>query len=107
MIMRFKTSAAAFVVAASALTLGCVSDRDVSDRDGRYSRDHRENGAVSVEFGNVAFGYQDGYWDNGHTWHQWGDDRHRQSYRNYRGTRYNDWNHDRDGGDGWRQDNSR
>ena len=56
---------------------------------------------------NVAVGYQDGYWDNGRNWHQWSDDRHRQSYRDYRGNRYSDWNHDRDGSDGWRQNNSR
>jgi len=100
MTMKFKTAAIALVLATSSLTLGCVSDRE-----GRFGRDRRESGAVSVDFGNVAFGYQDGYWDNGHAWHQWSDDGRRQGYRSYRGNHYNDWNHDRDGGDGWRQSN--
>ena len=100
MTMKFKTAAIALVLAASSLTLGCVYDRD-----GRYDRGHRGSGTVSADFGDVAFGYQDGYWDNGHAWHQWSDDRRRQSYRDYRDNRYNDWNHDRDGGDGWRQSN--
>jgi hypothetical protein len=104
--MKFKMAAVALVFAVSSLTLGCMSDRE-GRQDGRYGRDHRENAAVSVDFGNVAFAYQDGYWDNGHAWHQWSDEHHRQSYRDYRGNRYNDWNHDRDGGDGWRQNNSR
>jgi hypothetical protein len=96
----FKTAAIALVLAGSTLASGCISDRD-----GRYGRNHRESGYV--DFGNVAVGYQDGYWDNGRTWHQWSDDRHRQNYRNHRGNRYSDWNHDRDGDDGWRRNNSR
>jgi hypothetical protein len=63
----------------------------------------RDHGAavVAVEFGNIGFGYSDGYWDNGHQWHQWANDGERQSYRNYQGNHYDDWNHDRDGDDGW------
>jgi hypothetical protein len=102
MTMILKTAVIAFVLAGSSIVSGCMSDRDA-----RYGRDYRDSAAVSVDFGNVAFGYQDGYWDNGHAWHQWSDDRHRQSYRNHRGNRYNDWKHDRDGGDGWRQGDSR
>jgi hypothetical protein len=102
MTVKFKTAAIALAIASSSLTLGCMSDRDA-----RYGRNHRDSAAVSVDFGNVAVGYQDGYWDNGHAWHQWSDDGHRQSYRNHRGNRYSDWNHDRDGNDGWRQNNSR
>lgn len=98
----FKTAVVALALAGTSLTSGCVSDRDE-----RYGRNSRERGAISLDFGNIAFGYRDGYWDNGHNWHQWGDDRHRQSYRNYRGNHYNDWNHDRDGDDGWRSNNSR
>ena len=98
--MTLKTAAIALMFAGTTLASGCMSDRD-----GRYGRDHRESGYA--DFGNVAVGYQDGYWDNGHTWHTWSDDGHRQSYRGYRGNRYSDWNHDRDGGDGWRENNSR
>jgi len=102
MTMIFKTAAIALVLAGSTLAAGCMSDRDA-----RYGRHYRDGVAVSADFGNVAVGYQDGYWDNGRTWHQWSDDRHRQSYRDYRGNRYSDWNHDRDGSDGWRRGDSR
>jgi hypothetical protein len=26
---------------------------------------------VTLDFGTVAYGYNDGYWDNGHRWHAW------------------------------------
>lgn len=96
MTLIFKSAAIALVLAGSTLASGCMSDRDANS-----GRNHRESGYV--DFGNVTVGYQDGYWDNRRTWHQWNDDRHRQSYRDYRGSRYSDWNHDRDGGDGWRE----
>lgn len=99
MTLIFKTAAIALALAGSTLASGCMSDRD-----GRYVRHHRSDRVVvSADFGNVAVGYQDGYWDNRRTWHQWSDDRQRQTYRDYRGNRYSDWNHDRDGGDGWRE----
>jgi hypothetical protein len=56
-----------------------------------------------VDFGNVAVGYRDGYWDRNHHWNRW---RRHHDYRVYRGQQgaiYNDWNHDRNGGDGWIQ----
>src|ERR1700750_3063868 len=28
--------------------------------------------AVSIDFGNVAVGYRDGYYDQGHRYHRWG-----------------------------------
>lgn len=52
----------------------------------------------------VAYAYRDGYWDRMRRWHRWNDDREHRNYRALRAANYRDWNHDRDGGDGWRQD---
>lgn len=92
----------ATVLAGMALASGCVTHRDDDYNRSDRRMDDRDRGSVSLSFGSVAFGYSDGYWDNGHRWHQWGSDRDRQSYRSYQGNRYYDWNHDRDGNDGWR-----
>jgi len=67
-----------------------------------YNHD-RDSTNVSIGFGNVAFGYRDGYWDSGHHWHHW---RHRNDYRGYRdqnGSNYHDMNHDREDNDGWQR----
>ncbi len=61
----------------------------------------RHGSAISVAFGDVAFGYRDGYWDNGHRWHRWNNDRDYQNYRKHHNGDFHDYNHDRDGGDGW------
>jgi hypothetical protein len=52
---------------------------------------------------NVAYGYQDGYWDNGHQWHRWQNDQQMQNYRNSRDNHYSDYRHDRDSDQGWRR----
>lgn len=78
-----------------------------------YFRDwnHDRNGGngwqrdwESTNFDNVAFAYRDGYWDNGRRWHQWNDDRDYRNYRKHNAGNYRDWNHDRDGSDGWKRD---
>jgi hypothetical protein len=56
---------------------------------------------VGVGVGNVAFGYQDGYWDGSHRWHQWQNDEEMQNYRKAPGNKYYDWKHDRDSDEGW------
>jgi hypothetical protein len=56
---------------------------------------------VGLDFGTVAYGYQDGYWDNDHRWHNWQNDDEMQRYRNARGNHYNDYRHDRDHDQGW------
>ncbi len=58
---------------------------------------------VSFNLGDVAFGYQDGYWDRSHQWHNWQNQDEARSYRNASGNQYHDWNHDRDSDNGWRQ----
>ena len=58
---------------------------------------------VSFDFGNVAIGYRDGYWDNGHRWHRWSE---RPDFamltiiaRYHDG--YHDMNHNRAPHNGW------
>jgi hypothetical protein len=89
-------------------------------RDGftRGQRDNRFDGAgydgvgygppvgtvgVSFDIGNIAFGYQDGYWDRGRHWHNWQNQDEVRYYRNSSGNQYHDWNHARDSDNGWRQ----
>ena len=58
-------------------------------------------GLISVDMGGIAFGYRDGYWDNGHSWHRWN---HRSDYYNYRSShrdRAFRHNHDHYSNDGW------
>jgi hypothetical protein len=56
---------------------------------------------VGVGVGDVAYGYQDGYWDNGHHWHNWSNKREMRNYRNAHRDQYNDYRHDRDPDQGW------
>ena len=56
---------------------------------------------ISLNVGDVAFGYQDGYWDHSHHWHKWRNQRDARSYRASSGNHYNDWNHNRDADHGW------
>jgi len=56
---------------------------------------------VGVGFGNVAYGYQDGYWDHSHHWNNWQNDEEMRNYRSASNNHYNDWKHDRDRDMGW------
>jgi hypothetical protein len=60
-----------------------------------------ERVGVSLNFGNVAFGYQDGYWDRGHRWHHWRDADEVRRYRLVTTNHYYGWRHDRDRDHGW------
>lgn len=49
---------------------------------------------ISVDFGDVALAYQDGYYDSHHHWHHW---RHPDDWKNYRHAHpehYHDYRHD-------------
>ena len=53
---------------------------------------------IGFDFGNVAIGYSDGYYDNGHHWHNWRrhDDMVRWQHDHadaYHGWRHNDKHH--------------
>jgi hypothetical protein len=82
---------------ASGIFLGFGTNNDRHDGD-------RSNTAISIGFGNVAFGYRDGYWDSGHRWHRWHSDRDYRRYRYQHGSNYHDWNHNRDSDHGWQRD---
>jgi hypothetical protein len=56
---------------------------------------------VSLDLGNIAFGYNDGYWDRKHHWHHWRNQNDANSYRGAAGSQYHDWAHDRDPDHGW------
>jgi hypothetical protein len=63
----------------------------------------RAGTSVFVDLGGIAFGYEDGYWDRDHRWHEWERredwDRYRREYREHAYA----WRHDHDG-DGWRDE---
>jgi hypothetical protein len=65
---------------------------------------HNSGTAISFSFGDVAYGYQDGYWDNGHRWHKWRNRRDHDNYRNQYGQNYRDGYHNRYRGQGWQRD---
>lgn len=58
---------------------------------------------VSLNVGDVAFGFQDGYWDRDHHWHHWRNQRQARYYRNASGSQYHAWRHDRDPDHGWQR----
>jgi hypothetical protein len=67
-------------------------------------RGHDRTGAsVSFNFGDVAFGYQDGYWDNNRRWHKWNNRGDHDNYRAQHGDKYRNGNHTRYKGQGWRK----
>jgi hypothetical protein len=56
----------------------------------------------SFRVGDVAIGFNDGYYDRDHRWHGWRNAREHQWYRanyarNYRGWGHRGWDRDRDG----------
>lgn len=53
---------------------------------------------ISLNFGNVAFGYRDGYYDRYHRWHRWQHDADWRYWQHHNPNRYRDFNHDRYGG---------
>jgi len=93
-------------VAAVAMSAGAANadyyHRNHHRHYGHHYGQNNPGAAVSILFGNIAFGYRDGYWDNGHQWHRWSQDRDYQDYRSH-GSSYHDWNHDRDRDNGWQR----
>ena len=49
----------------------------------------------------VAYGYNDGYWNQNHQWNKWEQPAHREAFRNTKGAEYHDWAHTRDADQGW------
>ena len=93
-----KGTAIALALAGTVLVTGAASADN-------YSHNDRNRGAsvLAIAFSDIAFGFRDGYWDNGHRWHKW---RHSGDYRSYQGqsgSNYHDWNHNRDADHGWQR----
>jgi hypothetical protein len=86
---------ATFAIVATANAQG-----DRNDMSNNQARDMAGPG-VQDEFGNVAFGYNDGYWDNGRVWHHWNNGEESRRYRLHSPANYHDWHHDRDSNQGW------
>src|ERR1043165_8001930 len=58
--------------------------------------------SFSFRVGDVAMGFNDGYYDRYHSWHRWRDAREHDWYRahyahSYRGYGHRGWDRDRDG----------
>ncbi len=90
-----RIAAIASALAGAALTTACIVD------DGPHRYRNQADVGVSVDFGHVAYGYRDGYWDNQRQWHRW---RHQDEARRYRqapNKTYHDWDHTRDSNQGW------
>lgn len=60
--------------------------------------------SVTFDFGNVAFGYSDGYWDRNQRWHAWRNQAESRAYRAKYSSHYYGHRHDRGQRKGWRND---
>jgi hypothetical protein len=50
--------------------------------------------SFAINFGDVAFGYSDGWYDHHHRWHRWHDWREARYYRDHYRHHYYGWRHD-------------
>ena len=76
--MKIKIAAALMVMTAAGMSMATPSNAAVG---------------VSFDFGNVALGYSDGYYDNGHRWHRWAHRGDGDRWRNEHGDKYHGWRH--------------
>ncbi len=58
---------------------------------------------VTFNLGDVAIGYNDGYWDHDHQWHKWQNTQHRQAYQKADGAEYHATAHTRAPNQGWHE----
>jgi hypothetical protein len=56
---------------------------------------------ISIDFGTIAFGYTDGYWDRDHHWHRWHHHRDWERYREERREHAYEYRHTHDRDRGW------
>lgn len=61
-----------------------------------------DNVTVGISNGGVAFGYNDGYWDRGHAWHNWENKDAADRFRSENKDHYYDAKHDSAPAAGWR-----
>jgi hypothetical protein len=98
--MFLKGAAIALALAGTALLAAGTADAQGSYNDGYR---HNDSPIISIGFGNVAFGFNDGYWDNNHRWHHWRNQRDHRNYRDQNRNNYHEWRHDRDSDNGWQR----
>jgi len=99
--MRVLLKGAAIALALAGMTLATVG---ISNAAGfTITTSNHGNTGISFSFGDVAYGYQDGYWDNSHRWHKWRNSRDQQDYRNHSGNNYRSGNHTHYHGQGWQR----
>ena len=102
--MILKGAAVALALAGAAFaTAGTATAQGMSIGISDNGR-HHNGSAVMFSFGDVAYGYRDGYWDNDHRWHHWRNHHDRDSYRQDHGDNYRHGYHHRYRGQGWRRD---
>lgn len=100
--MILKGAAIALAVAgASFATTSSTNAGSYSVTTSHHGRDHRGTN-VSFDFGTIAIGYRDGYWDNGHRWHKWRNRGDHDNYRSQYHDNYRDGYHHRYRHQGWR-----
>jgi hypothetical protein len=56
---------------------------------------------ISINLGDVAVGFSDGYWDHDHHWHHWRNSRYREAYRHAHGAEYHGSRHTHFANGGW------
>jgi hypothetical protein len=93
MLNKMSILLAATVIVALSAGAAAADPYDNHDRHG--------NMAVGADSNGIAFGYRDGYWDNGHQWHRWHNRHDYRAYRHQNGASYHNWNHNRDHDMGW------
>jgi hypothetical protein len=99
-----KSAAIALALAGTMLaTTGASCADGFAISTSNHGRDHARTG-VTFSFGDVAYGYQDGYWDNNRRWHKWRNRHEHDSYRDQYRDNYRDGRHDRYRSHGWRRD---
>src|ERR1700686_24479 len=60
------------------------------------------NSTTGGREGGIAFGYNDGYWDQNHHWHKWRDKQQASEFQKANHDHYYDRKHDADRDKGWR-----
>jgi hypothetical protein len=80
-----KTSLKILLAAGALCTAGLTGTVPASAQSG-----------FSFRVGDVALGYNDGYYDRGHRWHGWRNQRERDWYRVNYSHQYRGYRHDRD-----------
>lgn len=75
-----------FILAAALSTAACIASFTVAPPA-------FAGVGVTLDFGDVAIGYRDGYYDSGHHWHHWRHDGDYQAYGRAHPEHYHDWGH--------------